>query len=187
MRKFSDVRATGEGVSSPGNQRSATVPIAFLYPQAPTTSTCVGAIGWGGVGPIKRVRGNLNAARYQGENSTLHQANLHLTGPGRSRWLFVYNNAPAHNARATRDYLAAMRIPNMNWAGNWSDLNPIENIRAYVQRRMPKTLPRNDQELWAQLQTALNSVSVAYVRKVICSMLRRIAAVLQAKGGQTRY
>lgn len=146
-----------------------------------------GAIGWAGVGPLKRVEGNLNAQAYQDQIlGDLEQTCGTLARRGH-RWYFLQDNAPAHNAATTRAFLEARGIPLIEWPGNSPDLNPIEHLWCFVQRKLPRNLPRNVAEYWEQVQRVWRAQPTWLVRRLIASMPRRIAAVIAAEGGTTRY
>jgi hypothetical protein len=68
------------------------------------------------------------------------------------------------------------------------DLNPIENLWHLVKdelRRGPK--PSNLVELKLYVKKAWLSVPPEHYRSLIKSMPNRIQAVIEAKGGQTKY
>lgn len=146
-----------------------------------------GAIGWAGVGPLKRVEGNLNAARYQEQILADLGPTCNVLARRGHPWYFLQDNAPAHNAATTRAFLEARHIRLVDWPGNSPDLNPIEHLWSFVQRRLPRLLPRNVNEYWALVQRAWRTQPTWLVRRLITSMPRRLAAVIAAEGGPTRY
>lgn len=146
-----------------------------------------GAIGWAGVGPLKLVQGTLNAAAYQQQILTDIRNTCQMLAPRGRAWLFQHDNAPAHNAVSTRNFLAHNHVPKLEWPGNSPDLNPIEHLWALVQRRLPRALPANTNEWWIAVQNAWRAVPFKLVRRLIESMPARIAAVIEANGGTTRY
>jgi transposase len=80
-------------------------------------------------------------------------------------------------------------IPLLPWPGNSPDLNPIENLWSIVKRRI------RSENITTKLQLIDRLISVWHrdeeVQKIcisaIESMPRRINAVINAKGGPTKY
>lgn len=156
-------------------------------PKHPVQVHVWGAIGWNGVGPLKRLRGNLNAAEYQQQVL----AGIEEFGPPlthrRRRWKLMQDNAPAHNAASTRRCLANKGVTLVEWPGNSPDLNPIENVWDYVQRRLPAILPRSSDELWAEVLRTWQNIPTSYIRDLYESMPRRLQCTIDSKGGVTPY
>ena len=77
----------------------------------------------------------------------------------------------------------------MDWPANSSDLNPIENIWKLLKDNIQKyeSFPRIIYELKAALKEEWLKFGINILREVIDSMPRRINAVLEAKGGPTKY
>ena len=144
-------------------------------------------IGYNGFSALKVIQGNLNAQRYQevvladiqevGRPCTVRNAG----------WIFMQDLAPAHNAASTRQFLLDRRVNVLPWPGNSPDMNPIEHVWNYVQRRLFNRLPRNQAELLAQIQAEWARVPLPYIKTLVNSMPRRVAAVCASKGAATRY
>ena len=75
------------------------------------------------------------------------------------------------------------------WPANSPDLNPIENLwhilRSNIRKR--KVQPRNKQALIEALQEEWGNIDMEKVRNLCLSMPRRLQAVIDAKGGSTKY
>lgn len=146
-----------------------------------------GAIGFHGKPPLKLVRGNLNAAAYQRDIlSDVDKMGPKFIRPRRG-WTFMHDMAPAHRAASTTRFLAEKGINILDWPGNSPDLNPIENVWAYVQRRLPKLLPRNSREFEGWIHEAWKAVPTSYIQKLIRSMPNRVQEVVRKKGDLTHY
>ncbi|KAL0194626.1 hypothetical protein M9458_008198 [Cirrhinus mrigala] len=78
-------------------------------------------------------------------------------------------------------------IPVLNWPANSPDLNPIENLWGIVKRKMRYARPNNAEELKATIRATWALITPEQYHRLIDSMPRRIAAVIQAKGAPTKY
>lgn len=87
-----------------------------------------------------------------------------------------------------KHYLHNAGIQNLAWPGNSPDLNPIENCWALLKRFVAKKNTKTKEgfkqaikEVWQ------NEITTEYCQKLINSMPARIAAVITARGGHTKY
>lgn len=75
------------------------------------------------------------------------------------------------------------------WPANSPDLNPIEHLwhilRTNVNKRTPR--PRRKQDLIEALQEEWAKLDLTVIGELIQSMPRRLQAVIDAKGGLTKY
>lgn len=55
----------------------------------------------------------------------------------------------------------------------------------HIRARFP--LPHNLEELWGALQEEWAKLDINYIRRLYESMPRRVATLIKAKGGYTRY
>jgi hypothetical protein len=82
---------------------------------------------------------------------------------------FRTSSSCAHTARATTDFL--------------QHLNPIEHLWDEIQRRLNEEQPKLSvafQRVWAR-------IPIVFINRLVNSMYRRCAAVINAGGGHTRY
>ena len=75
------------------------------------------------------------------------------------------------------------------WSANSSDLNLIENLwhilRSNIRKR--KHQPRNKKELIEALMEEWKKLNIDSVNHLCMSMPRRLQAVIDSKGGLTKY
>ena len=89
---------------------------------------------------------------------------------------FQHDGAPCHQAKLVKSWLADNRIQVLGpWPGQSPDINPIENCW----RKLKVEVKR--------LQPGCYHITLTYCRQLAESMPRRLAAVLYAKGGHTKY
>ncbi len=106
---------------------------------------------------------------------------------GDADFIFQQDLAPAHSAKATSTWFKDQGIPVLNWPANSPDLNPIENLWGIVKRKMRYARLNNAKELKAPIRATWALITAEQCHRLIDSMPRRIAAVIQAKGATTKY
>ena len=70
----------------------------------------------------------MNAKRYIWVLRTELPPYFHLRGSQRP----THDGAPCHTAKVVKGFLDNKNIPTIKWPGNSPDLNPIENVWAYM-------------------------------------------------------
>lgn len=100
---------------------------------------------------------------------------------------FMHDLSPIHTSRLARHWLETHNITVMDdWPPKGPDMNPVENVWAELVRRTRPDSANKDQ-LWENILAAFNELDDDYFDNLIRSMPRRIAAVLQKRGGWTKY
>ncbi|GFU10002.1 uncharacterized protein TNCV_1797061 [Trichonephila clavipes] len=108
--------------------------------------------------------------------------------PNGKSYIFMQDGAPCHTARSIKAFLAEQNIPLLDWAGNSSDMNPIENIWELMKREVAKDLITNKTQLLERIIYVWNHHPEMQETEQSCvdSMPRRIGALIAAKGGSTK-
>ena len=102
--------------------------------------------------------------------------------------VFMQDDAPCHRAKIVTQFLKAQKINILDWPGNSSDLNPIENLWTILKNKVSERQPTNAKMLeQAVKEVWVRDISPAYCRNLVESMPRRLEAVIKAKGGPTKY
>jgi DDE superfamily endonuclease len=112
-------------------------------------------------------------------------------------FLFMQDNAPCHKAKEVLEFLMERNIPVMEWPPQSPDLNPIENLWAALKEAFHKRFtemfnhPSKSLEARYRYGEVLKEIwygqGQALIDVLVESMPRRVQAVLEAKGGWTKY
>jgi transposase len=139
--------------------------------------------------PLVTVRGNLNGVKYQ--RDILHPVVVpHFDNhPLRTRPVFMDDNARPHRSALVRDYLRQEAITTLPWPARSPDMNPIEHVWDIIGRRIRQRQPpvQNLAQLDVVLHQEWNQLPQRKLQHLVQSMRRRVAAVVAANGGYTRY
>jgi transposase len=102
---------------------------------------------------------------------------------------FQQDGAPCHTARVAKAWISEQGIELINlWPGSSLDLNPIENCWAIVKKKVSFYKPTSTKDLIEKIkQVWCREITPEYCEGLLHSMPARIAAVLAAKGGLTKY
>ena len=104
-------------------------------------------------------------------------------------FVLVDDNARPHRARVVTEYLEREGIDRMNWPARSPDINPIEHVWDILQRQISARLvqPQTREDLTRALIEEWTRIPRPAIRKLICSFKSRCRAVIDARGGHTRY
>ena len=103
---------------------------------------------------------------------------------------FLQDGAPCHRAKmVTAWFKDRPNIQLIRWPGNSPDLNPIENVWAWMKRRL-RDIPCTNMKQWREEITRLWVIKMAdsqYLRNLVESMPRRLNEVIEREGATTKY
>ena len=103
---------------------------------------------------------------------------------------FLQDGAPCHKSKiVTAWFQERPHISLIDWPGNSPDLNPIENVWAWMKSQLRDSkatslpqLQREITELWV-----LRMDNIQYLKNLVESMPRRLQAVIDGNGNLTKY
>ena len=78
----------------------------------------------------------------------------------------------------------------MKWPAQSPDINPIEHLWCVLKRRLAKyenPLPGGVEELWDHCQVEWEKIPKEVCQNLIESVPRWVQAIIEAKGGYTKY
>ncbi|GBM67044.1 hypothetical protein AVEN_214375-1 [Araneus ventricosus] len=105
--------------------------------------------------------------------------------------VFQQDNCTSHRSRLATAWLDELSsiFSVMNWPLRSPDLNTTEHLWDVLEKgvKAHHTTQATLTELWTALADVWQANSVERFRKLVESMPRRVAAVIKARGGPTRY
>lgn len=140
-----------------------------------------------GVGQLYRCTGSMNQDQYLAvlKNHMLPSARTIFGRNG--AYVFQQDNAPCHKAKRVCAFLTSKRVQMMDWPPQSPDLNPIEHLWEILFRKVQNSKPASLDSLWNLLLESWNDLDPQVLSNLVESMPRRVEAVIQAKGGHTKY
>ena len=148
--------------------------------------TVWGAMLYRGTGFLTPLKGNLDKDGYLDilRNSAIPSA--HLLGYG-DNFIFQDDGAPCHRAYIVKQGKSDQNMHCLEWPPQSPHLNPIENLRRDLREAVRNARCHNLNELPQALVNEWSQIPVRRCQRPIRSMPNRIRAVIQARGGYTKY
>jgi RNAse (barnase) inhibitor barstar len=142
-----------------------------------------------GVGYACRINGGMDAQLYTRILDDEFLKTLEYHGLEMDKIIFQQDNDSKHTSHIARQWFENKGIEVLDWPSQSPDLNPIEHLWHHLKRQVAaySTEARNIDELWERVQTEWEKIPVQVCVDLIESMPRRVAAVLKARGGYTKY
>ena len=132
--------------------------------------------------------GNMDAEFYEGilKERLLPDAARMFGG---RPWVFQQDGDPKHNSARVQAWLRdnVRFLAKGDWPANSPDLNPMENLWAYLQQRVYAREPRTLAGLQQVIQQEWETIPIEKLQRLVNSMPRRFAAVQYKQGGPTSY
>ena len=99
------------------------------------------------------------------------------------------DNARSHLSRTVTAYLQSEAVTSVPWPAMSPNLNPIEHNWDMLGRRIQAREPpvQSIRQLEAALHREWQQLSQQSIRRLTGGMRRRVEAVIQVRGGYTRY
>jgi len=148
-----------------------------------------GCMLWDGVGYACKIDGRMDGDLYIKILEEDLQASLTYYGKSAGDVIFQQDNDSKHTCKKAQTWFQDHDFNVLLWPAQSPDLNPIEHLWDHLKRKLSayEVAPKGILELWERVEEEWNQIDVEVCQKLIESMPRRVAAVLKAKGGYTKY
>jgi hypothetical protein len=142
-----------------------------------------------GVGFACRIDGRMDAELYTHILSEEFLDTVEHYGLETNDIIFQQDNDPKHTSRLATQWFLNNEIEVLDWPAQSPDLNPIEHLWWYLKEKLAKyeNEPTSMHELWVRVEAEWEDIPEQVCLDLIESMPRRVAAVLEVKGGYTKY
>jgi transposase len=148
-----------------------------------------GCMSWDGIGYACKIDGRMNADLYVSILEDDLQASLEWWGKEVDEVVFQQDNDPKHTSKKAKECLKELGFRVLQWPAQSPDLNPIEHLWFHLKKQLGKYQepPKSQAELWERVEKEWEAIPAKVCQDLISSMPKRVAAVLKAKGGYTKY
>jgi len=148
-----------------------------------------GCMLWDGPGYACRIDGRMDGDLYIKilEEDLQESLAYHDKEPGDV--IFQQDNDSKHTCKKAQAWFKDHDFNVLLWPAQSPDLNPIEHLWDHVKRKLAEhdVAPKGILELWERVEEEWNKIDAGVCQNLIESMPRRVAAVLKANGGHTKY
>lgn len=145
-----------------------------------------GSFSTKGVGELHWIKERMTGAVYTAVLDEALPLSLEKLGLNR-QFMLQQDNDPKHTSKVAQEYFKRKRISVLEWAPQSPDMNPIENLWSIFKRQLPRYNRLSKQECFNTIKSAWNAIDPELTKSLVESMPRRLQAVIDAKGGPTKY
>ena len=148
-----------------------------------------GCMLWDGVGYACKIDGKMDGDLHLKILDEDLQASISYYGKSTGDVIFQQDNDPKHTCKKAQKWLQDNDFKVLLWPAQSPDLNPIEHLWSHLKRKLAgyEVAPNGILELWERIEEEWNKIDAEVCQNLIESMPRRVAAVLKADGGYTKY
>jgi transposase len=148
-----------------------------------------GCMMWEGVGNLVKIDGKMDADLYCQILEDDFLGSLDWWGKSPKDVIFQQDNDPKHRSKKAQKWFEDNGVEVLPWPAQSADLAPIEHLWGHLKNRLKEydQPPSGVLELWERVEKEWENIKPEVCQRLIESMPRRIAAVIRAKGGYTKY
>jgi hypothetical protein len=150
-----------------------------------------GCMTYAGLGNMHEVEGRMNADQYiQILDQSLLPTMRSMRDFPFEKLIFQQDNDPKHTSKKASKWIRDQGLELMKWPSQSPDLNPIEHMWTLLKKRLGSQyndIPSSMRALAERTREQWGEITPQACQDLIESMPRRVAAVIKAKGGHTKY
>jgi hypothetical protein len=148
-----------------------------------------GCMLWEGPGFACKIDGRMDGELYVKIMQDELQESLAYYKKQPEQVIFQQDNDRKHTCKKAQAYFKDQEYQVLNWPAQSPDLNPIEHLWNHLKNQLSKyeEPPNGILQLWERVQKEWDMIPPEVSQNLIESMPRRVAALLKAKGGYTKY
>jgi len=145
-----------------------------------------GCVAAGGVGQMVFIDEKMNKNMYKDILSQNLIPSALKLGLNPKSFLFQQDNDPKHSSYLVQEWLV-YHCKQLKTPPQSPDLNPIEHVWDILEKRIRKHVISSKESLKTALMTEWDQIGANETENLVKSMGRRLQAVIDAKGGPTKY
>lgn len=145
-----------------------------------------GCMAASGVGNLVFIESTMNKTDYLTILKDNLQPSVDKLGLDQT-WVFQQDNDPKHTAKIVKEWLLYHTPKQLDHPAQSPDLNPIEHLWEHLDRQIRKRTITSKDSLKSVIMEEWQKISSDVTRNLVESMPRRLQAVINANGKQTKY
>jgi transposase len=145
-----------------------------------------GCVSASGVGNLVEITSKMDAKTYVNilENNLIASAEKVKI---QDNFIFQSDNDPKHTSKLAKKWLADNQINLLEWMAQSPDLNIIEHLWEHLDRSVPLSSRKSFATFKNALFKAWDEIGPEVIEKLVSSIPKRLQAVIDAKGYNTKY
>ncbi len=145
-----------------------------------------GCISYKGVGELRVIDDTMDSIAYTRVLSECLHDSVSAAGLS-GDFMFQQDNAPCHKSTYTKEFFRVNDINVIDWPAQSPDLNPIENVWAFIKQKLKNYEIKSRSFLIEKVTEIWGSISPNYIKRLYDGMPKRLEMVIRNGGGHIPY
>jgi transposase len=143
-----------------------------------------GCLTYWSPGDLSWIHGTMDSETYVDVLKDYYHATIKFYGMNPKTTMLQQDNASSHTSAMTKRFLKKTKIAVLDWPVRSPDLNIIENVWAYIKRRLDEydTPPESKNDLWNRVQKIWTALPQDFIHRLYESLPKRMKAVYKSRG-----